>query len=87
MRGTQSSAQYVGRVSLAVVSTQELLTGTSPGIVMRNFILGEGLGAGPARITFRNSLHGVRPQINFLPVLCSTYVHLWCLLDLHHRIR
>ena len=45
MRGTQSSAQYVGRVSLAVVSTQELLTGTSPGIVMRNFILGEGLGA------------------------------------------
>ena len=39
MRGTQSSAQYVGRVSLAVVSTQELLTGTSPGIVMRNFIL------------------------------------------------
>ena len=45
MRGTQLSAQYVGRVSLAVVSTQELLTGTSPGIVMRNFILGEGLGA------------------------------------------
>ena len=45
MRGTQSSAQYVGRVSLAVVSTQELFTGTSPGIVMRNFILGEGLAA------------------------------------------
>ena len=43
MRGTQSSAQYVGRVSLAVVSTQELFTGTSPGIVMRNFSLSEGL--------------------------------------------